>query len=447
MPPRPATSRKGDDEAHSSRVEFVLDSILCLLYDTHESRFEFDLIFPEYGFGKLADLYEGIVNVVDDYGLADVAAPFEEEGDKLQALYEVLFHDNQLGLQTSVYRQFDEKQRRTIFDFGAMHWDELRLFILHMTVPSPKAPATRLSHLLELMHEFNKLLKDLTREYLLDSPAFYDKEVLSRTFTKENDDLRPRPDGEDGDSDNGGDTQYNLPDGAEKQLPKRAKTVWEELRLNQDAQIRLDNLQNKKSLFQNIPKAEKASSCPSCHATLHLYDPSRSGDNDGNDNEGDENEVKNEDEDQEADDDDETDFITFPGKLAGHEAKPIIDTGGGVNLVTKGWLLKNGIQYTRGQLPQTTLWVAGGDRTKKLDKIKLNWRYDIMPDKTWEDVEFVIAEDGVETLLGLPFLKKTKVIHSNAGRIIFPEFKKIPRPIGPDGSVPIYNTGTHRGKK
>lgn len=130
------------------------------------------------------------------------------------------------------------------------------------------------------------------------------------------------------------------------------------------------------------------------------------------------------------------DFLTFPGKLNNKPIKPLIDTGGGCNLIKAEWLKTHGIEVDPDSPKFKSLLMADGSTSKKCPCIEVRWSFDGRK-KAWTDVEFVVVENyKYDALIGLPFLKHTETIHNSAGRLVFPEFKGVH--VNSD-SVPLYN--------
>lgn len=136
------------------------------------------------------------------------------------------------------------------------------------------------------------------------------------------------------------------------------------------------------------------------------------------------------------DDEDNTDFLTFPGRLNDLPIKPLIDTGGGCNLVKLEWLQTQRVDVDANSPRFQSLLMADGSESKKCPCIDVKWSFDGR-NKLWVDVEFVVVEGyKYDALLGLPFLKKTETIHNSAGRLVFPEFKGVH---AKKEAIPLYN--------
>ena len=132
------------------------------------------------------------------------------------------------------------------------------------------------------------------------------------------------------------------------------------------------------------------------------------------------------------------DFLTFPGKFDGKAIKPLIDTGGGCNLIKAEWLTEHNIQVDESSQHFQSLLMADGSTSKKCPCIEVKWSFDGR-NKAWTDVEFVVVEGyKYDALIGLPFLKHTETIHNSEGRLVFPEFKGVH---AKKDSIPMYNFG------
>lgn len=131
------------------------------------------------------------------------------------------------------------------------------------------------------------------------------------------------------------------------------------------------------------------------------------------------------------------DWISFPGSLNGHSVNPLIDTGGGANLVSKSWLDANGITFTPDPDKREMLLNPDGTVSEELDVISCMWKYDDR-ETQWKNVEFIVTtkEHGPDVLLGLKFLKLSEVIHTSRGKLLFPEISNLPRKKAP---IPLYN--------
>ena len=146
---------------------------------------------------------------------------------------------------------------------------------------------------------------------------------------------------------------------------------------------------------------------------------------------------------------DDDGFITFPGELEGeHAVKPLIDTGGSVNIISRALVKEYGIKKKSVK----TIQLLNGDGTTSdpLEVILMSWKFDDRG-TVWENVKFVVTDKGPEdfALLGLPFLKVTQIIHSSKGQLVFPEFDSLPSPSTKADLKPIYHTnrvGPKKGK-
>lgn len=133
------------------------------------------------------------------------------------------------------------------------------------------------------------------------------------------------------------------------------------------------------------------------------------------------------------------DFLTFPGQLGGIIIKPIVDTGGGCNIVKAQWLRDHGLYLTVDQSEERAqkLLMADGSTSKTCYIFDGEWRFDDRKQR-WKNVEFIVVEDyKYDALIGLPFLKHTETIHNSEGRLVFPEFKGVH---AKKEAIPIYNT-------
>ncbi|PON26718.1 hypothetical protein TGAM01_v204219 [Trichoderma gamsii] len=125
------------------------------------------------------------------------------------------------------------------------------------------------------------------------------------------------------------------------------------------------------------------------------------------------------------DDNTNDDCLTFPGKLNNSSIKPLIDPGGGCNLIKAEWLKTHGIEVDPGLPKFKSLLMADGSTSKKCPCIEIRWNFDGRK-KVWTDVDFVVVEGyKCDALIGLPFLKQTETIHNCAGRLAFPECKGV----------------------
>ena len=58
----------------------------------------------------------------------------------------------------------------------------------------------------------------------------------------------------------------------------------------------------------------------------------------------------------------------------------------------------------------------------------------------WKDVEFVVLDGHQgDAFLGLPLLKRTQIIHSSSGKLLFAEYEEVLRKEG--APCPIYYDG------
>ncbi|KAF3939007.1 hypothetical protein ABW19_dt0205337 [Dactylella cylindrospora] len=133
------------------------------------------------------------------------------------------------------------------------------------------------------------------------------------------------------------------------------------------------------------------------------------------------------------------DFLTFPGKMNDIAIKPLIDTGGGCNIVKAEWLKRHNISVDPNSRLQKIL-MADGSTSDGCPLVDVKWSFDGR-NKYWTEVEFMVVENyQYDALIGLPFLKHTETIHNSQGKLVFPEFKKIH---ARKGAVPIYNFGVN----
>ncbi|KAF8529932.1 hypothetical protein BDD12DRAFT_903668 [Trichophaea hybrida] len=113
------------------------------------------------------------------------------------------------------------------------------------------------------------------------------------------------------------------------------------------------------------------------------------------------------------DDQSNEDFLSFPGRLNDHSIKPLIDTGGGCNLIKAEWLKEHGFTVDGNSERTQTLLMADGSTSKECPCFLAKWMFDGRK-KAWVDVEFVIVEGyKYEALIGLSFLKHTETIHNS----------------------------------
>ena len=130
------------------------------------------------------------------------------------------------------------------------------------------------------------------------------------------------------------------------------------------------------------------------------------------------------------------DFLTFPGTLHGLAIKPLIDTGGGCNLIKAQWLREHGFEVNESPSRTQQLLMMDGTKSKGCPVFDGLWKFDDRKQK-WKDVEFIVVEGyKYDALIGLPFLKHTETIHNSAGKLVFPEFKDVH---AHKGAIPIYN--------
>lgn len=138
------------------------------------------------------------------------------------------------------------------------------------------------------------------------------------------------------------------------------------------------------------------------------------------------------------------DFLTFPGKLNNVPIKPLIDTGGGCNLVKLEWIRSQGIEIDTDSCRFQALLMADGSESKSCPVIDVKWSFDGR-NKAWVNVEFVVIEGyKYDALIGLPFLKHTETIHNSAGRLVFPEFKGVH---AKKEAIPLYNFSKLKASK
>jgi hypothetical protein len=138
-------------------------------------------------------------------------------------------------------------------------------------------------------------------------------------------------------------------------------------------------------------------------------------------------------------DDAHDDFLKFPGRINRKRISPMIDTGGGCNLINEDWVKNNDEFGSVNHDPQRSqsLLMADGSTSKSLPIIDAKWKFDDR-DGTWKNVEFIVVPDyHYDALLGLPFLKRTETIHSSQGKLVFPEFKG--KHVKKE-AIPIYDT-------
>ena len=137
-----------------------------------------------------------------------------------------------------------------------------------------------------------------------------------------------------------------------------------------------------------------------------------------------------------------SDFIAFPGQLDGqYGIKALVDTGGPANLIARKWLEDHKIPIPDANLNQTEtekLRKVDGRISEPLSVIRMSWKYDDR-DTVWTQVKFIVTGQGPDAVLGLPFLKRTQIIHSSTGHLVFPEFDSLPSPSTLADVKPIYH--------
>ncbi|OCL13435.1 hypothetical protein AOQ84DRAFT_372179 [Glonium stellatum] len=290
---------------------------------------------------------------------AAIAGDFLEESDRANSIYQLLFHDQQLQLQTIVYQKLSIIGQNAVLGAASFQWDKLREFLHKIRDPTLENP---LDTLLKIIRAGNRTLKALVRQYLLESAAFRNPDVFGRVSSSNH--------------------------ALELGLARYVHGTW---------------------------GARRGHQCPTCAAD-------------------DEVEVISGKIDEEAN----ADFLTFPGKLGGKSIKPLIDTGGGCNLIKAEWLKQHGLTADLDTLRFQTLLMANGSTSKKCPCIDVKWSFDGRK-QAWVDVEFVVVEGyKYDALIGLPFLKHTETIHNSAGRLVFPEYKGVH---AKKDSIPLYNFG------
>ncbi|KAI9774046.1 MAG: hypothetical protein M1839_001931 [Geoglossum umbratile] len=274
-------------------------------------------------------------------------------------------------LALTIYGQLSAIGQKAVVGAASFQWDTLLGFLHKIRDPKVENP---LDTLLKIIHTGNQTLKALVRQYLLDSVAFRNPDVLGRVS----------------------DSDYAV-----------------ELGLGDDAKLRARNLELRPDAFKQPETLGEGYQCPACVA-------------------GDEVEVVSGKIDDQANDD----FLTFPGKLNDKPIKPLIDTGGGCNLIKAEWLKEQGFTVDPDLLRFQSLLMADGSTSKRCPCIDVKWSFDGRK-KAWVDVEFVVVEDyKYDALIGLPFLKHTETIHNSAGRLVFPEFKGVH---ANKDAIPLYN--------
>ncbi|KAF3910956.1 hypothetical protein AA313_de0200114 [Arthrobotrys entomopaga] len=133
-----------------------------------------------------------------------------------------------------------------------------------------------------------------------------------------------------------------------------------------------------------------------------------------------------------------TDFLMFPGKINKVPIEPLIDTGGGCNLVKAIWLKNNNIPVEYDPERVQSLRLADGSVSAVCPVIRTSWSFDDMK-KLWVDVDFVVVEDfKYDALIGMPFIRHTQILHNSQGRLCYPELRGLP---AGDGPIPLYEFG------
>ncbi|KAK4196913.1 hypothetical protein QBC40DRAFT_312493 [Triangularia verruculosa] len=335
-----------------------------------------------------------------------LADRFQQESSQLTSFYQFLFHDRQLQLPMPIFTQLPLIGQRIITVTASSLWDTSVGLLSRLN--SDHADLSVLQTLLKLYREGNASLLSSLRQFLLKSHLFCNMNVLRRAAASEG-------------------------------------CVLVELGLTHDASLRARNIEKrlKLDLFrgENTRKLggfrEDESPRPEHFRDdeLQLVPVGTHSADDGDD--GDIQVVSGKV--QEGVDDD--DFLTFPGRLNDVPLKPLIDTGGGCNLVKLEWLRRNGIHVDENAPGEHSLLMADGSESKKCPSIKARWSFDGR-NKVWVDVEFVVVEDyQYDALIGLAFLKLSQTIHNSAGRLVFPEFKGIHAK--KKGAIPLYNFKTN----
>ena len=111
--------------------------------------------------------------------------------------------------------------------------------------------------------------------------------------------------------------------------------------------------------------------------------------------------------------------------MNGTSFKPLIDTGGGCNLISSERLKELESDPSSSATRFKTLLLADGSKSDSCPCIEVTWSFEGR-NKEWNKVEFVVVKGyrhGV--LIGLPFLKHSQTIHNSAGRLVFPEYKGV----------------------
>ncbi|RYO76298.1 hypothetical protein DL766_008439 [Monosporascus sp. MC13-8B] len=304
----------------------------------------------------------------------EVANDFFNESAQLQNVHRLLFHDQQLQLQTSVYLQLRIIGQKAVVEAASFLWDKVLQCLRQIRDVGVDNP---LGTLLKIISTGNQTVKALVRQYLLDSAAFHNPDVLER-------------------------------------VSKSDDAV--DLGFSDDAALRTRNIKLRPDLFNESGSSGSGHQCSMCAAVDDIEVVSGKVDDQAND-----------------------DFLTFPGRLNDMPIKPLIDTGGGCNLIKLEWLQTHGIEVDSDLLRFQSLLMADGSTSKKCPCIDVKWSFDGRK-KAWVDVEFVVVEGyKYDALIGLPFLKHTETIHNSAGRLVFPEFNGVH---AKGGAVPIYQFGT-----
>jgi hypothetical protein len=140
---------------------------------------------------------------------------------------------------------------------------------------------------------------------------------------------------------------------------------------------------------------------------------------------------------------DDDEFLKFPGTANDVPIAPVVDTGGGCNLIKTEWLQAHGLDNKIDRNPQRgqVLLMADGSTSKNMPVIDVKWSFDGR-NKVWTDVEFIVVDDyKYDALIGLPFLKHTETIHTSQGKMVFPEFKGVR---AKKEAIPIYDVTTYK---
>jgi hypothetical protein len=107
------------------------------------------------------------------------ADDFNAEKKQFNHIFELLIHEQTLGLWTSVFRQFTELGQNIVVATASLQWDQLLDYLTHITEPQIDVNGA-LDRVLNILRTCNQQLKDLVREQLLNSAAFWDQDVLVR---------------------------------------------------------------------------------------------------------------------------------------------------------------------------------------------------------------------------------------------------------------------------